>query len=143
VLVVQGRQDSTILTSSATGVSTHSPAPTRLHSLFVTTLPVIEVDTLIQLFTIDFSTAQIVEQLRQRQQALTQYELFDNCGHIPMEEYPERFVDVVQQFLGTAFSEQPASISLPDSAAPQLVPIGDTTPAAAVGISRAEVVRDS
>jgi hypothetical protein len=87
-------------------------------------------------------SVQIVEQLDQREGALTQYELFDSCGHIPMEEYPVRFVDVVRQFLEAAFSKQWADTASLDSAALQLVPIGDTTPAAAVGISRAEVVRD-
>ena len=83
-----------------------------------------------------------MEQLRERAAALTQYELMDNCGHIPMEEYPGRFVEVVKQFLAAASSKQQA-VSSSDAMAPQLVAVGDTTPAAAAGISRAEVVRDS
>jgi hypothetical protein len=85
---------------------------------------------------------QIVEQLKERAEALTQYELMDNCGHIPMEEYPGRFVEVVRQFLVEISSQQQAVISSSDSMAPQLVAVGDTTPAAAAGISRAQVVRD-
>lgn len=85
---------------------------------------------------------QIVEQLKERAEALTQYELMDNCGHIPMEEYPGRFVDVVQHFLAAVPSNRQAATASSDSMAPQLVAVGDTTPAAAAGISRAEVVRD-
>lgn len=88
------------------------------------------------------SAAAIVAQLKQRERVLTQYAEFQSCGHIPMEEYPDKFVGVVREFLAAAFGQQ-RSASLPlVTEPPHVVPVGDTTPAAAVGTSQAEVVRD-
>lgn len=167
VLVVQGAQDSTILNTSAAAVricctvsgetwcSIHLTSrawgilllgeilkcwkdPEVLHPAALNPLQLLHPVRLGCPLRL-----QIVAQLRQREQALTQYAEFQSCGHIPMEEYPDKFVGVVREFLAAAFGQQRTSSLPPATEPPQLVPVGDTMPAAAVGTSQAEVVRDT
>lgn len=63
--------------------------------------------------------------------------------HLRVAEYPEKFVGAVREFMAAAFGQQQTR-ALPSQSAGllQLVPVGDTMPAAAVGVSQAEDVRE-
>ncbi len=65
---------------------------------------------------------QVADLLRRRDQGSTDWEEFEDCGHVPMDEYPAKFNETIIPFIAKTFSEASRPPQLPNLASDDPVP---------------------
>ena len=75
---------------------------------------------------------QVADLLRKRAEGSTDWEEFEDCGHVPMDEYPAKFNQTIVPFIAKTFSQASQLPSLDRLASDDPVPSLPVFPASEV-----------